>query len=396
MLASFLPRTLGVFLPHGFCYQWDPQVVWLHVVSDVLIAGAYFAIPLGLFQLIRRRSDLEFSWMFGCFALFIIACGTTHLMEILTVWVPAYRTSGLVKAVTAAASVPTAILLLRVVLPAAVHLPSPSQLRRVNDALQQEVAARRKTEQELLTQAEALTRSNRDLQQFAYVASHDMREPLRMIAGYCDLLREECGDRLGSDATRYVHFAVDGARRMQTLIDALLAYSQVSAQALEFKQVQLEVVLSEVRHSLQRAIEEADATITHDPLPTATGDPTQLGQLLQNLVANALKFRGDAPARVHLSARTTPNEIVVSVRDHGIGIAPEYQQKIFQMFQRLHAPGTYPGTGIGLALCHRIVERHQGRIWVESQPGQGATFHVSLPHTHGYTADPAPDRHSAG
>ncbi|HEX2099961.1 MAG TPA: ATP-binding protein [Candidatus Synoicihabitans sp.] len=379
MIRLPVAPVFSAFLPHGFCYRWDATLVWLHVISDALIALAYFSIPASLVYFVRRRKDVAFGWMFACFALFILSCGATHVMGIWTVWEPAYWWSGWVKALTALASVPTAYLLATRVVPIALRLPSPEALRRVNEDLRREVSVRVAAEAELSRKADALAQSNRDLQQFAYVASHDLREPLRMVSSYCQLLREEAGDRVGPAAARYIDYAVKGASRMQSLVEAMLTYSLLSSQELALREVDLEETVQEALESLGLAIAEAGATVTHDPMPVIRGDSSQLGQLLQNLIANAIKFRGPSPSQVHIGARPEGDMQVLFVRDNGIGISPEFFDKIFLMFQRLHAPNTYAGTGIGLAVCQRIVERHHGRIWVESEPGRGATFFVALP-----------------
>ena len=230
-----------------------------------------------------------------------------------------------------------------------------------------------------------LERSNKELEQFAYVASHDLQEPLRMVSSYTQLLERRYGDKLDEKGRKFVDFAVDGAVRMQQLINDLLEFSRVSTRGKPMKPVDVNRVLDTVKLNLSVAIRESDAVVTNDRLPTVLADETQLVQLLQNLVGNAIKFRRAPPARpeVHVSAQVGETECVFTVRDNGIGIAPEYFERIFVIFQRLHAKGEYPGTGIGLAVCRRIVERHGGRIWVESAPGQGSTFYFALSNGNG-------------
>ena len=224
-----------------------------------------------------------------------------------------------------------------------------------------------------------LQRSNTDLQQFAYVASHDLQEPLRTIASFTQLLAKRYGDKLDDKAREFIAFAVDGSKRMQTLINDLLSFSRVGTQGRSLVPVSTDAVLDAVLKNLKRSIEESRAIITRDPLPVVLADELQLSQIMQNLIGNAIKFRRDGAAIVHIGAEQTPTGWNISVRDNGIGVAPEHSERIFVIFQRLHARGEYPGTGIGLAVCRRIVERHGGRIWVESAPGQGSTFYFALP-----------------
>ena len=251
--------------------------------------------------------------------------------------------------------------------------------------------ARRMAEQAneaLRDRTEALERSNRELQMFAYVASHDLQEPLRMVSSYTQLLARRYKDQLDADANDFIHFAVDGANRMQRLLNDLLIYSRVSTRGKPFEKIYCEVVFDQALDNLRLAIQDSGAVITHDPLPTVMADESQLAQLFQNLIGNAIKFHGDQPPRIYVSAKLLPplesgegqgGGWQFAVRDNGIGMEPQYFERIFVIFQRLHSKEEYPGTGIGLAICKRIVERHGGRIWVESEPGEGSTFYFTLP-----------------
>jgi PAS domain S-box-containing protein len=599
------------FMPHGHCYLWRPALLWLHVISDGLIALAYATIPFTIIHFVRRRRDLPFSWMFLCFGMFIIACGATHVMEIWTLWVPVYWLSGFVKAVTALASVPTAILLVQLI-PKALAIPTLDSLRATSEAvaasaaqfrallesapdamvivdargkivminaqterlfgyrreqlvghldevllperLRAEYPARRaaffaapgrraldadlglsgrrengsefpievsvspieapggllasiavrditernqtqarvralaiaaqvvdaapyamvmagprgiikmvnheaeqlfgygrdelighplelllperlrdahaghvrefggspkartmgagrellglhksgteipveiglgpvETSDGLFTLAsivditerkareDALQRSNAELEQFAYVASHDLQEPLRMVASYTELLGQRYKGQLDDKADKYIHYAVDGAKRMQRLVADLLAYSRVGSQGKPMVPVDCNAVLSYVLTVLAEPIQQADAVIDVGSLPIVQGDEGQIGQLLQNLIGNALKFRGPEPLRIAIEARLHRGRWLFSVTDNGIGVDMQHAERIFEMFQRLHERGKYEGSGVGLAIAKRIVERHGGRIWLESTPGEGTTFFFTM------------------
>lgn len=255
-----------------------------------------------------------------------------------------------------------------------------AELAALYDGLEQKIMERTR---QLEEQTAELARSNAELAQFAYVASHDLQEPLRMISNYLQLLERRYGKQLDQEAHEFIAVAVDGATRMQQLIRDLLAYSRLGTRQELRQQVDFQRILAQVQDNLQVAIQESGALVTADPLPTLTADPTQMGQLFQNLVANAMKFRRAQPPVIHIGCRHDQQraEWHFSIVDNGIGIDPEAFDRIFMIFQRLHTRSEYPGTGIGLAICKKIVDRHGGRLWVESVVGQGSTFHFTIPAT---------------
>jgi len=261
---------------------------------------------------------------------------------------------------------------------------SNEELQRSRDVLEVRVTERTAELQESNVQLQAKTaelgRSNSELEQFAYIASHDLQEPLRMVSSYVQLLGKRYQGKLDADADEFIRFAADGANRMQRLINDLLAFSRVGTRGSSFEHVSLEIVLAQVLDTLKLLVQDTGVNITHDPLPVVYGDAGQIAQVFQNLIDNAVKFRREeAPPCVHISAEIRGGESLISVRDNGIGIDPQYAERIFLIFQRLHTRAKYPGTGIGLAICKRIIERHGGRIWVEVNPGQGSTFYFTLP-----------------
>jgi PAS domain S-box-containing protein len=242
-----------------------------------------------------------------------------------------------------------------------------------------DVTERKDANRRLLVAYDGLARANADLEQFGYAASHDLSEPLRTISGFAQLLERRYHDRLGADAAGYIRFIVDGVAQMQSLIDDVLSYSRAGGQALERAEVDCNVLVEDAITSLGGALQETGAVVEVGPLPTVGADGDRLVQVFQNLVSNALKFRGDEPVTVEVSAARDNGAWRFSVRDNGIGVAPEFRDRIFDVFQRLHTRDEYPGTGIGLALCRRIVEQHGGRIWCEPGPEGGTTFAFTVP-----------------
>jgi PAS domain S-box-containing protein len=246
-------------------------------------------------------------------------------------------------------------------------------------ALVSDITERKRAADHLARINAELRSSNAELEQFAYVASHDLQEPLRMITSYLHLLERRYNTQLDADAQEFIHFAVDGANRMKVLIRDLLSFSRAGTEAVKCIDVPGDAILQSALSNLRAAIDEKGAVIASDPLPAIFADPGLIARVFQNLIGNAIKFHKEGQPQIHISASLVNHQWVFSVRDNGIGIEPQHAERIFQIFQRLHSADAYPGTGIGLAISKKIIERHSGRIWLESKPGKGSTFHFSIP-----------------
>jgi signal transduction histidine kinase len=244
----------------------------------------------------------------------------------------------------------------------------------------EDITERKRSEKELKKLSEELARSNADLKDFAYVASHDLKKPLQSIEGFVKLLARRYRGKLDDKADEFLEYIIDGAQRMQELIKDLLEYSQVGAKGEKLKFIDCSFVVGKAIGNLQAAIEESNAVVTYDELPTITANTSQMISLFQNLIDNAIKFRSEEAPRIHISAERKGKEWIFSIRDNGIGMDPNDSGRIFEMFQRLHGSTEYPGTGMGLAICKKIIERHGGRIWVESESGKGSTFYFTMPY----------------
>ncbi len=410
-MLEFLTHLLSSqgFEPHGHCYLWLPEIVWLHVIADACITLAYYSIPIALIYLIHKRRDLTYGWMVAMFGAFILLCGTTHVMNLWTVWHGTYRIEGLVKLLTAAVSVATAVALWPLI-PTLIALPSPSQLAQANRALQAHIVERqqgeealRKAHDELEMRVAARTRellmangaledkaaeleeANADLAQYAYAVSHDLKTPLRGIHHYADFLCEDLEASLSDAHKAYL----DGLRRAvwqaEALVDGLLELSRVGSRNLMYQTVDLNTLLQEIITALNMT-EDVDI-VWAGTWPTLEVEPVLLRQILQNLISNAAKFNCAPRKRVELGWRLVgEHDCELSVRDNGLGIDARYTEQIFQMFQRLHTRQEYEGTGIGLAIVKKAVSRMGGTVHVTSTPGAGSTFFVTLPMPQGAEA----------
>jgi len=372
------------------CGVWSAQLGWLTIISDLLVFGAYMAIPILLVYFIRRRRDVPFTGIFWLFCAFIAFCGLTHLIEATIFWWPAYRLSAGAKLATALVSW-TTVLALIPVLPRALALPG---LALVNARLEDEMRARQVAQTEVsalnadlerrVTQRTAeLREAMLALESFTYTVAHDLRAPLRHLQGFASLLRERLDERgAPPEEAHYADRIAGAATRMGELVDGLLAFSRAGRTEPRRDVVDMAALVAEVREDLRPAIGSRAVVWTVAALPPVCGDRALLREVWANLLSNAIKFSaGREPAEIDVSAQPGPNpgEVTFVVRDNGVGFDMEHAGKLFGVFQRLHSNDEFEGTGIGLALVGRIVERHGGRIAAEGRIGAGAAFFVTLP-----------------
>lgn len=345
------------FLPHGHCYMWTPGILWMHVIADILIAMAYFAIPFVLLYVARRRRDLPFSWLLVCFGVFIVACALTHVMDVWNVWHTNYWLEGFIKVITAAASVPTAILLWRS-LPFILSVPSQRQLRDAN---------------------ESLARANRELEAFTASVSHDLRSPLTTIAGQAGLLELSMPNANEEQRRRLLRIQ-NSVRQMSELIDALLVLSRISRHTLHREIIDVSALAESIIQDLRQKDPQRNVEVEIQPGMSVHGDRRLINDLFINLLANAWKFTSrTAAARIEVGQSQHGSMATLFVRDNGAGFDMAHGHKLFKPFQRLHGAAEFEGTGVGLATVARIIDRHGGRIWAEAKPNQGAVFYFTMP-----------------
>ncbi|KTD26110.1 two-component sensor histidine kinase [Legionella lansingensis] len=350
-------QTQG-FMPHGMCLLWKPAILWTMVIGNAVTALAYFIIPIALIYLILKRRDIGFKWMFVLFGLFILACGLTHVMSIVTLWKPMYGLEALVLAFTGIVSLLTAILIWPL-LPILFKIPSPWQLEKMNEALNQ---------------------SNKELDDFAYIASHDLKEPLRGINNFSSFLLEDYYDKLDEEGKEQLNTLKRLSQRMEALINDLLIYSRAGRAELVYQPCNLNEVVENKLQLLDSYLKENNANvIIKRPLPMIVCDKARVGEIFHNLIVNAIKYNNSEEKTVTIDFKEANDHYVFSIEDNGIGIAAEHFDNIFKIFKRLHGRDEYGGgTGLGLTLIKKIIERHKGKIWLDSQVDKGTTFYFSI------------------
>lgn len=405
----------GNFIPHGHCYLWKPELVWLNVISDSLIALAYYSIPVLLIYFVSKRKDLPFDWMFLLFGAFIISCGTTHLLEVWTLWYPHYWVSSFLKVITALVSMYTALELVPL-LPKALALPSPAQLEAANQALKDEIIERQRIEQELREYKEDLEElvkrrttelattneilhleiaerkqsenrlaqlleevksANQELNDFAYVVSHDLKAPLRGISSIADWLLTDYATQFDQEGKELISLMISRVHRLHNLIDGILEYSRVGRLKEQIIELDLNKLVPEAIDLV--ALQENIAIKIENYLPSLYAEKTRIKQLFHNLIGNAAKFMDKPQGQIRIGCQEEEDFWKFWVSDNGPGIEARYFGKIFQIFQRLSSEKESNSTGIGLAIVKKIVEMYGGKIWVESEFGNGSTFFFTLP-----------------
>jgi signal transduction histidine kinase len=402
-------------MPHGHCYLWKPDILWLNVLSDGVIALAYFSIPVTLLYFVSKKRTVPFMWVFVLFGAFIFACGMTHVMGIMTVWDPVYRFEGVVKFITAALSIGTAIFLIPII-PKALSLRSPRELEEANTALEKENTERRRAERELIKarneleervlertaelaqtnehlkgeigerelaqrgQRELLKRlesMNLELSDFAHIVSHDLKAPLRAIGSLADWLKEDYAEKLGDNGVETLDLLKGRVRRMNNLIEGILSYSRSVGEEERIDEVNLRDLVEEV---VEVVSPPGNIKIELESGPEVVHcDKTRLEQVIQNLLTNAVKYNDKEEGIIKINCVPEDGYFKFRVSDNGIGIDKKYFDKIFQIFQTLAPRDKSETAGVGLAIVKKIVENYGGSIWLESEVGSGTTFYFTLP-----------------
>lgn len=362
-VLEFFQQLFGVadFPARWRCGRWTEFHGWLYIISDTSIALAYFAIPILIIYLISKRKDVPLMPIFWLFAAFILFCGSTHLMDAITFWWPAYRFNGLLRLGTATVSWVTVFALVKAV-PVALTFKSPTQLQRIIDQ-----------------QTASLKQSNRELEQFSYTVSHDLRTPLHSIMLSSEIIKEECQDKVDKETVETLNLMQKNVHNMSTMIAQILDFSRLGNQEIEHKTVNMKALFQEEAELLRLSAKERKVNIRIGELHDCSGNQVLIQRVITNLLTNALKYTsGEEKASIEIESKPNNGFIEYMVKDNGEGIDPKNQHSIFELFKRFSSKKT-EGSGLGLAIAKKIIEQHGGRIWVESRPGEGATFFFTLP-----------------
>jgi signal transduction histidine kinase len=397
-MFDFINRLLEQegFMPHGHCYLWQGEVLWLHLIGDGLTVLAYFLIPAMLIYFIRVRRDLRYRTIFYLFGAFIIFCGTSHLISIYTIWEPIYRLESLVKFLTGLVSISTTAYML-VLMPRARRIPTIEQLEAVNQELAEEVDSHKATSEELRASQTELERRleelkavNAELERFIYSVSHDLRAPIRHINTHALMLEKSLAESDKEGAQGYLDDLKYTAKRMGGMMDQLLKFSRSRSQALSLQSIDLHEMVAEIKKEEMASTPERSIHWDIDPLPTITGDFLMIRQVFSNLMSNAIKFTSQTQeARVKIATQEQTDQYLIQIQDNGAGFDMRYQKKLFGLFQRLHKQSEFAGFGVGLANAKRVMERHGGSIRGQGVRGEGATFTLTFPKQLPFAAEEA-------
>lgn len=349
-------------MPHGHCYLWSKDVLLLHVVSDVLIFISYFTIPLALVYLIKKRNDIPFNLVFWMFAGFILLCGTSHLMDVITTWKPYYRLEGTIKLLTAIVSAITAVTVWFLI-PKALMIPSRQEIKAKNIQLKA---------------------ANEELKKFSFIAAHDLKEPLRKMITFSSLLKQENKNKLSQESESHLDKIHEAALRMTHLVKDLYKYINSTNNTSNEKyneKVDLNNIIYQAISDLEITIQETQTQIEKDDFPIIDGCSTELKIVFQNIINNAIKYQpqNNTPIIQIKKHQITQDNIIIHIIDNGISVDLKYKDKIFEPFQRLHRSNEYSGTGMGLAICKKVLTNHNGKIDVINNKNQGACFIITLP-----------------
>jgi signal transduction histidine kinase len=380
----------GGYSPHGYCIAWNAPVLYTHIIADLLIALSYFAIPAVMLVFLRQRRDPRLHLPAMLFVVFITACGVSHLMSIVTMYLPYYGLQGMLKLFTGVVSLITAIALWKM-LPDALKIPSPDMLMKALDDKDREIRDRtaaqlrlEDSQRQLDQKIAELQASNEELREFAYAASHDLKAPANTLSLWLQDFEQESGDSLSAEQREDLEHAKGILKRMRSLVDDILSYARVvNTEDAVIEEVDVTEIFTTAAKTLRPDIEQARGKIVIADMPSVEGYPALMSMLAHNLLSNAIKFRSpDRPLKVEVAAwheASAEPQMVISVKDNGIGINAAYHRRIFKLFKKLHRPEDYEGTGLGLALCRRLAVTHGGSIDVISEEGHGAEFRVSFP-----------------
>jgi light-regulated signal transduction histidine kinase (bacteriophytochrome) len=345
-------------MPHGHCYFWKPEVLWTNVIGDFATALAYFLIPFGLYYFIKKKKEVRYRPLFLLFALFILSCGTTHVLDIISVWHPIYRLEGLLKLFTGAISLITAYVLIKAI-PDALNIPSQKTLRLLNEELQQR---------------------NNSLQRIGYATSHNMKEPVRGLAIYAQKIKTKYGDLLPQEAIDDLNYMQDEGGRMLKIVESLMDYSNITKENFEFQNVSLEKIIFDVKKALRVKLEESKASINLGTLPNVYGNENLLTLLFQKIINNSIRFqKANSNLVIEISSAIASNRVLIIFKDNSIGFSSEYKKKVLNLFTTLSNTDTNRSSGMGLAISRRIAELHGGKLEIDSEEGKGVCIKFSLP-----------------